>query len=129
MRVAGDDQTVLNNDNIVVNLRFADGSVGSLIYSAQGSRRYPREHFEIFSAGRVIVSTDFVHSELHGATADEKFKTSSQAYGYPEEIDYFLTAARGGPSSEFDLAGTFRIMRAAFAIEESLAKGRAVLLG
>lgn len=129
MRVAGDDQAVLNNDNIVVNLRFADGSVASLVYSAQGSRRYAREHFEIFSGGKAIVSTDFVTSELHGATSGEKFKTPSQAYGYPEEIAYFLAAVRGGPSDEFDLAGTLRIMRAAFAIEESLAKGHAVKLG
>jgi predicted dehydrogenase len=128
MRVGGDDLTVLNNDNIVVNFRFADGSIGSLVYSAQGSRGYPREHFEFFSGGKSIVSTDFVRTVLHGPSRDESFKTPAQAYGYPEEIQHYLAVTRGEEQPEVDLETNFRIMRAAFAIETSLAKGTAISL-
>ncbi len=125
-RVAGDDRTVLNNDNLVATLKLSDGSVVALVYSAQGSRSYPRERFEIFSAGNTIVSTDWRKSELFGTKSD-KFATGSQALGYPEEIAAFAAAARGAPLTP-DFAGTLRVMHAAFAIEDALATGRTISL-
>lgn len=124
MRVAGDDRTLLNNDNLVVNLRFADGSVGNLCYSAQGPRSYPREHFEIYSGGKTIVSTDFVKSEIYTASKRDVFKTGQQAYGYKEEIAHFVAAVRSGDTSSLPPESAFRIVRAALAIERSLATGR-----
>jgi predicted dehydrogenase len=123
MRIAGDDRTVLNNDNLVVNLRFADGSVGSLFYSAQGPRRYPREQFEIYSGGKTIVSRDFVKSELYSASTVKTFKTA-QAYGYKEEIAHFIAAVRAGDNDSLALENTFRTARAAFAVERALATGQ-----
>ncbi|MBI1329812.1 MAG: zinc-binding dehydrogenase [Alphaproteobacteria bacterium] len=124
MRVAADNQTILNNDNLTASLRMTDGSVVSLVYSAQGSRSTPREGLQIFSGGMTITSSDWRHSLLAGPKA-EKFSTASQALGYPEEMSRFLSAARGG-LLEPDFAGLLRVMRASFAIEDSLATGRPV---
>ena len=33
-RVSGDNQAIVNNDNVVISLKFRDGSVGNLAYSA-----------------------------------------------------------------------------------------------
>ncbi len=129
MRADGRSRIVLDNDNVVVNLRFADGSVGSLVYSAQGPRSYPREHFEIFFDGRSITSLDFRQSHLFDAKGKSKFATGSQDYGYAAEIAAFLAAASGGPSILPNFAADLRVMRAALAIEESLSSGAPVKVG
>lgn len=126
MRVTADDRATLNNDNVTVNLKFADGSVCALVYSAQGSRGYPREHIEIFSSGSAIVSTDFRSTVLYGPSKNEKFTTSQQAYGYTEEIAHFVAAARGKQPLNPDLATVLRIMKVSFAIEQSVARGQPV---
>jgi predicted dehydrogenase len=129
MRTDGGSRIVLDNDNVAVNLRFADGSVGSLVYSAQGPRSYPREHFEIFFDGRAVTSTDFRQSLLFDAKGKSRFTTGAQDYGYGAEIAAFLAAARGGLCSLPGFDSDLRVMRAALAIETSLGSGAAVKVG
>jgi predicted dehydrogenase/threonine dehydrogenase-like Zn-dependent dehydrogenase len=129
MRTDGGSRIVLDNDNVAVNVRFADGSVGSLVYCGQGPRSYPREHFEIFFDGRAVTSLDFRQSLLFNAKGQTKFSSGAQDYGYVAEIAAFLTAAKGGISILPDFATDLRIMRAAFAIEASLATGAPVKVG
>ena len=62
-RVDGNNRSVVNNDNIVALLKFADGSVGSLTYSASGDKGYSREAIEIFFDRKTIRSQDFRKSE------------------------------------------------------------------
>lgn len=129
MRTDGGSRMVLDNDNLAVNLRFADGSVGSLVYSGQGPRSYPREHFELFFDGRAITSLDFRQSFLFDAKGKSKFATGAQDYGYGREIEAFLAAARGQAGILPDFATDLRIMRAAFAIEASLGAGTSIKVG
>ena len=65
-RVSGDNQAIVNNDNIVISLKFRDGSVGNLAYSASGAKAYSREMLEIFCEGQTLVLEDFRESERHG---------------------------------------------------------------
>ena len=130
MRIDGDSRIVLDNDNLVANLRFFDGSVASLVYSAQGPRSYPREHFEIFFDGRAIISTDFRQSVSYDVAKKSNFSTGAQDYGYAREIESFLSSARGVTDPLLPDFGTnLRIMRAAFAVEQSLATANSVGLG
>jgi predicted dehydrogenase/NADPH:quinone reductase-like Zn-dependent oxidoreductase len=51
-------------DTVSVNLRFADGSIGTLHYFANGSKSFPKERLEVFGAGRVLQLDNF--RKLHG---------------------------------------------------------------
>lgn len=42
------------HDTASIHLRFADGSIGSVHYLANGSKRLPKERLEVFAAGRVL---------------------------------------------------------------------------
>src|SRR4030042_3549772 len=57
-RISGNNRTALNSDNAVIALKFNDGSVGNIIYSASGDKAYSREQIEIFSEGRTVVIKD-----------------------------------------------------------------------
>jgi predicted dehydrogenase len=47
------------NDTVAIQLTFADGSLGTIHYLANGSKSYPKEQLEIFSAGRVLKLDNF----------------------------------------------------------------------
>ena len=93
-RVAGDDRSIVNNDNLVATFQFNRGSVASLVYASEGNRAFNREYLEIFFDGKIITSTDCRYSELMAAKKSEKFKTSGQSLGYLEEIAAFISACR-----------------------------------
>ena len=126
MRVCGDDKTVVNNDNFGALLRFSDGSIANLVYTAQGPRTVSREVIEIYSEGRTIVSTDFRLTELHTSSGRSRFSTGTQNYGYEEEITRFIAAVQGRITPEPTLSNMVHTMKVAFAIERSLAEGMEV---
>jgi len=39
---------------VAISLKFADGSIGTIHYFANGSGSYPKERLEVFVAGRVL---------------------------------------------------------------------------
>lgn len=46
-------------DTATVQLSFQDGSIGSIHYLANGSRRFPKERLEVFAAGGVLQLDNF----------------------------------------------------------------------
>jgi predicted dehydrogenase/threonine dehydrogenase-like Zn-dependent dehydrogenase len=54
------------NDNFVATIKYADGSVCTLTYTALGDKSYPKEKLEIFADGKVIVMDDYKTVTVHG---------------------------------------------------------------
>lgn len=127
-RIGGNDQSAVNNDNFVASLRFADGSVGSLTYSASGDRSFSREQTEIFWDGNTVLTTDFKQSKLFSKGRKTQFKTQGQSLGYKEELAAFVAAAKGAPATVPSLEHSMQTMAVIFAIEEALATGGPVSL-
>lgn len=46
-------------DTATINMRFADGSIGTIHYFANGSRSFPKERLEIFAGGKVLQLDNF----------------------------------------------------------------------
>ena len=46
-------------DTATIQLTFADGSIGTVHYFANGSKRFPKERLEVFAAGRVLQLDNF----------------------------------------------------------------------
>jgi len=127
-RVSGDNQSIVNNDNVVISLKFADGSVGSLTYSGTGDKAYSRETLEIFFDGKTIVSRDFCNSELHGTDKTVAFKTRGQEMGYTEELQHFVNCVSEKETLLTSPNEMFATMKTIFAIEKSLATANVVNL-
>ncbi len=47
-------------------LDFADGSMGTVHYLANGSKQFPKERVEVFSQGRVLVLDNFRKLQGYG---------------------------------------------------------------
>ena len=127
-RISGDNKSTVNNDNIVIAMKFADGSVGNLTYTATGNKAFSREALEIFFDGKTISSHDFSISKLHRISKTEVFKTRGQEMGYNEELKHFTNCVAGKESLIVSPEEMFATMEVIFAIEKSLATSNAVSL-
>ena len=127
-RISGDNKSSVNNDNVVIVMKFSDGSVGNLTYSASGDKAYSREALEIFFDGKTIFSKDFRISELHGNGKKIVFKTRAQEMGYLEELNHFLSGVAGKETLIVSPEEMFATMETVFAIERSLSSGKSQLI-
>lgn len=84
-------------DNFMATMTFEDGSLASLLYTALGSREYPKEHLEVFVDGKVLMLTDYRQVTIAGATA-RGTQTASAEKGHQQEVEAFGRAVQaGGP--------------------------------
>ena len=49
----------LTKDTVNIQLSFADGSIGSIHYYANGSKSFPKERLEVFAEGGVLQLDNF----------------------------------------------------------------------
>jgi polar amino acid transport system substrate-binding protein len=107
------------SDAVSALLRFADGSVGTIVYSSLGDPSLPKEYLEAFAHGRVVRLDDFNQLTVHsgGKTRIEKAK---QDKGQAQLVQAFLGAARGLGPAPIPLAELEAVSAATLAIEEAL---------
>jgi predicted dehydrogenase len=89
----------LLDDNIVLSLRYPDGSVAAITYASGGHSSTPKERIEILGRGRSAVVSDFRSVSLDGAAGHG----NSQDKGHDAAVRAFfeaITAGTGIPSSD-----------------------------
>jgi len=79
------------DDNIILTLKFADGSIGTITYSAKGSKAYSRERVEVFGEESIGVLEDFRRLDLVKGGKSKKERLFSMDMGYLKEMEYFIT--------------------------------------
>jgi len=86
-----------HGDNIVMQLKFADGSHATVSYLVNGDRRYSKERVEVFGGGAVAVLDDFRSLELirHGRRNIIRMRFR-QDKGHRAEVQRFADAIRLG---------------------------------
>jgi predicted dehydrogenase len=106
-------------DNLVIGLSFADGSVGTVVYSAMGDPSISKERYEVFCEGQVAVLDNWRALEI---TSRGKTKTSRALKadkGHAEELQAFVEACRGKRASPMSWESIQAITRATFAAERA----------
>jgi predicted dehydrogenase/threonine dehydrogenase-like Zn-dependent dehydrogenase len=114
-----------SGDNVLISLRFANGSGGTISYLANGDRAFSKERIEIFGGGSVAVLDDFRCLELVRNGRKETIRSRwHQDKGHGGEWDAFARFLQqgGGPPIPFDeiVSSTLATLR----IDESLATGK-----
>lgn len=116
------------DDNVVATLRFADGSVGTLLYTASGDDRVPKERLEVFGEGAVAILQDFRTLELSRAGRTRSERAANQDKGFGEEMRRFLAAVRAAEEMPIPFEQSLASSRATLAVVESLRSGAPVEL-
>jgi predicted dehydrogenase len=87
------------SDTVSLQLRFANGSLGTIHYFANGSKAFPKERLEVFAAGRVLQLDNFRKLVGFGWPGFSGMKLWRQDKGQKECVQHFINAmASGGPS-------------------------------
>ena len=82
-------------DNVAVTLGFANGSVGSILYVADGSGRVSKERLEAFSGGRsAILEAPAAKHEIDGALAVRYGVTTGDIRPWHYEDPFFQETPR-----------------------------------
>jgi predicted dehydrogenase/threonine dehydrogenase-like Zn-dependent dehydrogenase len=84
-------------DEAVVAIEFADGSVGSLIYTGSGASETGKERLEVFSGGASFVLDDYRSLVVHGL-GKPGLETRTVEKGQKQQLDNFYRALRGEAS-------------------------------
>lgn len=88
---------VKNADTVSITITFDNGSIGTLLYYANGAKAIPKEYCEVFGGGRTGIMDDFRRVTLASGTKStlKKFDGSK---GHREEVVATVEAMRsGGP--------------------------------
>jgi len=115
-----------SGDNVLISLRFANGSEGTISYLANGDRSFSKERVEVFGGGATAVLEDFRHLELvrngRKRTVNSRWR---QDKGHVNEWAAFVRSLQAAtPAIRFEelACSTLATLR----IDRSLAMGKSV---
>ena len=109
------------DDNISVVIKFNNGSLGNLVYVANGDRSLPKEHIEIFSGGKSVVINDFQNGSFHYNNRAKRI--SSEGKGHRQEVKSFLTSLIEGKETPITFRSICLTTLTTFKIVDSLKTG------
>ncbi len=95
--IGGAPANVFVHENAALTLSFNDGSLATIIYTTQGSARFPKERLEVFFEGATAVIDDFRRLEC----LREGRRTVHRAWlghdkGHRAELSTFVETVRSG---------------------------------
>ncbi|HEX8072212.1 MAG TPA: bi-domain-containing oxidoreductase [Pyrinomonadaceae bacterium] len=121
--VAARSREVVDEDSVVVTVRFADGSNGTVAYVAEGDAALPKERVELFGGGRAFVLEDFRRAQLYRGGREEQIKLRAQDKGQAAEVRALCAMVRAGTPAPITLAELSAATRATFRILDALRTG------
>jgi len=116
----------VENDTLTVDLKFQDGSIGTISYFANGDNSFSKEYLEIFQGGSVTTLEDFRKLRTIKNGKCKRFKTWRQDKGHEAGLRIFLEAVRTGSEPPICLNELIGVTLTTFCIQESMRTGQPV---
>jgi predicted dehydrogenase/threonine dehydrogenase-like Zn-dependent dehydrogenase len=112
-----------HQDNVILTLRFSNGSLGTITYLANGDKAFPKEQVEVFCGGRVAVLRDFRSLEMvqngHRQLMRDPF---GQNKGHQAAWEAFLQAVKAGGPPPIPYSDLLEVPKITFKAVEALIK-------
>ncbi|PDW02023.1 bi-domain-containing oxidoreductase [Candidatus Viridilinea mediisalina] len=86
----------VREDKMTLTLSFADGSLGTIHYFANGSKQFPKERIEVFSGGRILSLDNFQRLRGYGWPGLRGQHLWRQDKGHAAELAAFVARVRQG---------------------------------
>ncbi len=116
-----------SGDNVLVSLRFANGSQGTISYLANGDRSFSKERIEVFGGGSTAVLEDFRRLDLVRGGRTETIRSRwIQDKGHQAEWAAFSRSVLLKAEPAIPLGDLICSALATFRIEQSLSTGNRV---
>jgi predicted dehydrogenase/threonine dehydrogenase-like Zn-dependent dehydrogenase len=107
------------NDNFVATLKYADGSVCTLTYTALGDKSYPKEQMEVFADGKVLVMNDYKSVTVHGGK-HKGWSSAAMQKGQLEELEALSATLLNGACWPISLDEQLQASRVSLQVEHQI---------
>jgi polar amino acid transport system substrate-binding protein len=111
----------------VINLAFSNGSVASISYFSNGSKKLPKEQIEVFCGGTVAQMDDFKALSIYKDKV-KNIKFKGQDKGHKEEIRQFFKSITEGLPCPIPFNESYLSTLATFKVLQSIRERRRVIL-
>ena len=98
-------------DTFSLQLRFVDGSIGTVHYFANGSKAFPKERLEVFAAGKVLRLDNYRKLQAWGIPGFSTRRLLSQDKGQQACCAAFLKAIEAGGPPPIPVSELFEVQR------------------
>ena len=123
--MAGVTGVVAGDDKAIITLRFADGSIGTIQYLANGSRSFPKERLEVFVGGRILQLNNFRSLVGFGWPGFSRMNLWRQDKGQRACAAAFVAAVNASGPSPIPLDELLEVSRITLQIAAAAASGSA----
>ena len=110
----------VTDDKASITIDFADGSIGTILYLANGHRSFPKERLEVFTAGRTLQLDNFRRLGGFGWPGFRKMNLWRQDKGQKQCARAFLAALRAGGPIPIPFDELMEVSRVAVAVAAAL---------
>ncbi|WP_405057694.1 bi-domain-containing oxidoreductase [Kribbella sp. NBC_01505] len=111
--------------DVIVTIKFANGSVGSINYVAGGNARFPKETIDITGGGRNGRLDNFASASVWTGRKPATKKARGTDKGQRAELEAFVQAVKNGTKMPISFDSIIATTRATIAVDRSLASGSA----
>jgi len=101
----------VRDDKASITLQFADGSLGTIHYLANGGQAFPKERVEVFCGDAVLQMDNFRVLKGYGWPGFNKLKLSKQNKGQTECAQAFIQAIKQGDASPISYEELMEVSR------------------
>lgn len=98
-------------DTFSIQLRFVDGSIGTIHYLSNGSKAFPKERLEVFVGGKVLRLDNYRKLQAWGIPGFRTRRLFSQDKGQIGCCAAFLAAIESGGPSPIHVSELFEVQR------------------
>ena len=121
--VTGNNEKTIDADSVLITLRFADGSNGTIAYLSEGDRALPKERIEVYGGGRTFVVDDFRRATSYRDGREEEINLRAQDKGQLDQVRAVCAAVMKGGPAPIALDQLAATSRTTFRVLESLRTG------
>lgn len=112
----------VKDDKATIVLNFADGSIGTIHYFANGHKGFPKERIEVFGAGRVLQLDNFRVLRGWGWPGFRTLRQWRQDKGHSSCVNAFVEAVRSGGPAPIPFDELMEVSRVTVEIGEAARK-------
>lgn len=116
------------DDNLVLGVDCADGSVATIVYAASGDPAMPKERFEVFGQGRSAALDNFRELTLWSGNRRQRVGSLGVDKGHAAEINAWIGSLTRGEAPPIAWAELENVTLATFAAMDSLKTGQPVVI-
>ena len=98
-------------DTVSIQLSFGDGSIGTVLYLANGSKAFPKERLEVFASQRVLQLDNYRKLTGFGWPGFKSMNLWSQDKGQKACAAAYVTAVRQGAASPIPFSEIVEVSR------------------